>query len=179
MSVTVAEDGNKRVGGPSLSETRQCVLDIKSWFEKSKDWSSSWNDGATSADFQRLEKTCGTQLPRSLDCLLTECNGMVWFQDKEGFDINRIVDSLLEYESTAWWKAGLVPFAGDGSTLLVIDAKNGNEDVYEWEIGESEGDKLASTFGGYLESYRDQLLGGGCEYIDGCGVVESMGATRK
>jgi hypothetical protein len=32
MPVVVAEEGNKRAGGPSSSELRQCILDIKSWF---------------------------------------------------------------------------------------------------------------------------------------------------
>ena len=32
MSVTVAEEGNRRKGGPSSTEVRQSILDIKSWF---------------------------------------------------------------------------------------------------------------------------------------------------
>jgi len=32
MSVTVAEEGNRRKSGPNSSEVRQSLLDIKSWF---------------------------------------------------------------------------------------------------------------------------------------------------
>jgi hypothetical protein len=35
------------------------------------------------------------------------------------------------------------------------------------------------TCGEYLEQYRDRLLGGTFEYIDGCGVTEKMGSSRK
>jgi hypothetical protein len=38
---------------------------------------------------------------------------------------------------------------------------------------------MANSLGAFLEQYRDQLLGGGTEYLSGCGVVEKVGASRK
>ena len=54
--VVVADEGNKRVGGPSAAELTQAVQDIKAWFQRApEEWSGT--EGAPSADLQRLEKT--------------------------------------------------------------------------------------------------------------------------
>ena len=176
--VVVAEEGNRRVGGPSASETTQCVTDIKAWFQRQpEDWEEK--AGAPSADLQRLEKTLEFQMPSDLELLLTEANGGLWFMEKESFSIDTIRDKLMEYDGAKWWKGGLIPFAGDDSTLLVIDT-NDDGAVFEWDIDETEpNDKLAPGLGAFLEQYRDQLLGGGSEYLSGCGVVEKVGASRK
>ena len=176
--VVVAEEGNRRVGGPSASELTQSVTDIKGWFQRSpEDWSEA--TGAPSAEIQRLEKTLEKQIPRDLELLLGEANGGLWFMEKESFSVDKIRDQLMEYDGASWWRRGLIPFAGDDSCLLVVDT-NLEDAVYEWDIGEEEpNDKIADGLGAYLEQYRDTLLGGGCEYIDGCGVVEKVGASRK
>ena len=46
---TVAVEGNRRVGNMTDTETEQCVLDIKSWFERKstvelREASSAGND---------------------------------------------------------------------------------------------------------------------------------------
>lgn len=175
--VVVAEEGNKRVGGPSSSEIIQCVTDIVGWFQRSpEDWTAT--DGAPLEEIERLEKTLEMQIPPEVEVLLTQSNGGLWFMEKEAFSIDKIRDQLMENDGASWWRPGLIPFAGDDSTLLIVDSQDNA--VYEWDIGESEpSDQLAEGLGAYLEQYRDTLLGGGCEYLDGCGVVEKVGATRK
>ena len=177
-SVVVADEGNKRVGGPSAPELTQAVEDIKAWFERApEEWSGT--EGAPSADLQRLEKTMETQMPHELELLLNKANGGLWFMEKESFSIDTIRDKLMEYDGDKWWRPSLIPFAGDDSTLLVIDTK-GDNGVFEWDVGESEpSEKLADSLGAFLEQYRDLLLGGGTEYLSGCGVVEKVGASRK
>lgn len=174
----VADEGNKRVGGPSASEITQAVSDIKAWFQRApEEWDGA--EGAPSADLQRLEKTLETQMPHELELLLSEANGGLWFMEKESFSIDTIRDKLMEYDGAKWWRSCLIPFAGDDSTLLIIDTKEGNG-VFEWDVDESEpSEKMANSLGAFLEQYRDQLLGGGTEYLSGCGVVEKVGASRK
>ena len=131
-SVVVADEGNKRVGGPSAPELTQAVEDIKAWFERApEEWSGT--EGAPSADLQRLEKTMETQMPHELELLLNKANGGLWFMEKESFSIDTIRDKLMEYDGDKWWRPSLIPFAGDDSTLLVIDTK-GDNGVFEWDL---------------------------------------------
>lgn len=58
----VAEEGNKRKGGATFEEIKQCVLDIKSWFGRA-DRSFNGTEGASSVDFQRMEKACDQSIP--------------------------------------------------------------------------------------------------------------------
>jgi hypothetical protein len=58
----VAEEGNRRKGGATYEEIRQCVLDIKSWFGRAHG-SFKELEGATSVDFQRMEKGCDQSVP--------------------------------------------------------------------------------------------------------------------
>ena len=54
--------------------------------------------------------------------------------------------------------------------LLVV----GDDAVYEYEMGEGRGDRLESSMADYLEAYRNKLLEGRFEYMDGDGCVETM-----
>jgi len=179
MSVTVAEEGNRRSGGPDLSEIRQCVVDIKSWFSRSGCESI---EGCTSADLQRLEKTIDLEIPRALNALLSEANGGLWIMDKQSFDALRIAEVYAERESSKTWKRDYVPFAGndDLSALLIVDASTAEAAVYEWDSDEDcLGDSVASSFGTFIETYRNDLLSGQFEYLDGCGVIEKVGAAKR
>ena len=82
MSVTVAEEGNRRRGEMGAEEVTQCVLDIKSWFKRSG-CDVERLGRASSADFQRLSKAVG-DVPEGLESLLSETNGGIWFGDKAG-----------------------------------------------------------------------------------------------
>ena len=179
MSVTVAEDGNRRVGGPELAEIRQCVLDAKSWFSRSG-WESV--EGCTSADLQRLEKTIDFEIPPALAALLSEVNGGLWIMDKQSFGSRRIAEVYAEKESSKKWKRDYVPFAGndDLSALLLVDSSVAGAAVYEWDSEEDcLGDSVASSFGTFIETYRNDLLSGQFEYLDGCGVIEKIGAAKR
>ena len=81
MSVTVAPEGNQRMGAMNREEATQCVLDIKSWFNRNGLELDSIG-GATSIDFQRLEKAVDS-IPVGLDTLLREVNGGIWFFEKK------------------------------------------------------------------------------------------------
>lgn len=43
----------------------------------------------------------------------------------------------------------------------------------EWDA-DGEGTAVANTFSLFLEGFRNELLSGGCEYVDGLGVVEKL-----
>lgn len=68
----VAEEGNRRKGGASCDEIKQCVLDIKSWFSRA-DRAFNDRDGASPVDFQRLEKACDQSIPEVMISELDAC----------------------------------------------------------------------------------------------------------
>ena len=43
----------------------------------------------------------------------------------------------------------------------------------EWDA-DGEGAAVADTFSLFLENFRNELLSGRCEYVDGLGVVEKF-----
>ena len=174
---TVAEEGNRRTGGPDADEVTQSVLDIKSWFSRTGDWRDA-GKAATSADLQRLEKTIDLEIPKALSSLLTESDGGLWFMDKQSMGAEAVASTYSENERSSEWRRGFVPFAGDDSSLLIIDTEGGNG-VYEWDTDSGLGDKVAPSLGQFLETYRDQLLSGQFEYLDGCGVIEKIGGGTK
>lgn len=177
MSVTVAEEGNRRAGDMSTAEVVQCTLDIKSWFARTS-CKKSMNEGATSVDFQRLEKTIDTELPSSLKAVLSEINGGIYFMDKKQLNTNQIAECVSRVESSRQWKGGLIPFAGDDDVLLVIDTKRGHG-VYEWEASDGLGDQVAPSLEKYLEDYRNDILGRRLEFLEDVGVIEKMGVKSK
>ncbi|CAN0033533.1 unnamed protein product, partial [Choristocarpus tenellus] len=60
----------------------------------------------------------------------------------------------------------------------VVDAGARGGPVFEWEPeDDGEGDQVSSTFSGFLEDFRDQLLSGHFEFVEGLGVVERLGGA--
>lgn len=59
----------------------------------------------------------------------------------------------------------------------MIDSDSG--EVLEWDEEDGVGDVLATSFSSFLESYRNDLLSGHMDYIDGCGVIEKMSGSKK
>lgn len=163
-------------GEMSNAEIMQCILDIKSWFLRGK-CAKNINDGATSADLQRLQKATDMDIPRALNFLLTEMNGGIYFMDKELMGTGKIIEVFSEIESSRKWKAGCVPFCGDDCTMLAIDTRT--DEVLEWDSDEGFGDVVAPNLMRYLEDYRNSLLGGKFEFLDEVGVVEKMSAVSK
>lgn len=43
----------------------------------------------------------------------------------------------------------------------------------EWDA-DGEGSAVADTFSVFLENFRNELLSGRCEYVEGLGVVEKV-----
>ncbi len=176
MSVTVAEEGNRRAGDMSTAEVVQCTLDIKSWFARTS-CKKFMVEGATSVDFQRLEKTIDTELPSALKAVLSEINGGIYFMDKKQMSTNQIADCFSRIEGSRQWKNGLVPFAGEDDSLLVIDTKHG--EVYEWDSSDGLGDMVAPSLEKYLEDYRNDILSRRVEFLEDVGVIEKMGVKSK
>lgn len=174
MSVVVAEEGNRRRGEMNTAEIAQSVLDIKTWFSRSKAGRHAIQEPATSTDIQRLEKAIDAQIPRSLVALLQECNGGLYFMEKKLYSTLEIMDKVSELEGSSNWKAGLIPLCGDDSTLLVIDT-NRNDCVREYDVDEGLGTKVSESIVQYIEDYRNQLLTGRFEFLEDVGVVEKMG----
>jgi hypothetical protein len=177
MSVTVAEEGNRRMGDMSSAEAAQCTTDIKAWFARTSA-GKNLRGGADSVSFQRLEKTIDSALPSSLKAVLSDINGGIYFMDKKQFNTDEVAEWHGRMEGTPGWKAGLIPFAGNDDTLLVVDTRYG--EVFEWDVNDGKGDSVATTLERFLENYRNDLLGGHFEYLDDVGVIEKMGkATTK
>jgi len=89
----------------------------------------------------------------------------------------RIISVLGELESSRRWKASLIPFCGDESGYVVVDTTS--DEVCEWDMDDGLGDCLATSISSYLEKYRDQLLSGHLEYLDGVGVIEKVAAGDR
>eukprot|EP00599_Poterioochromonas_sp_BG-1_P008657 CAMPEP_0173151250 /NCGR_PEP_ID=MMETSP1105-20130129/11458_1 /TAXON_ID=2985 /ORGANISM="Ochromonas sp., Strain BG-1" /LENGTH=163 /DNA_ID=CAMNT_0014066569 /DNA_START=3 /DNA_END=494 /DNA_ORIENTATION=+ len=160
------------------AEIEQSVLDIKSWFSRTKS-GKRFNGPASNADLQRLEKAIDTRLPVALKALLLEVNGGLYFLDKKQLSSDEIQDIFAAHERKSSWREGLIPFAGEESSLLVIDTRR-NDAVREWDEDEGLGDTLSDNIVRYLEEYRNNLLGGHFEFLDDVGVVEKMvGKPRK
>ncbi len=165
------------VGDMTVDEIEQCVLDIKSWFSRTK-CRNDINHPAKPADIQRLEKTIDISLPRALKILLSEADGGMYFMDKKQLGVSEIQAFIQEKETSRKWADSFLPFCGDDSGALVIDTKADNA-VFEWDFDDGLGNEVASNLVRYLESYRNDLLGGHFEYVDGLGVIEKIGKSRK
>lgn len=44
----------------------------------------------------------------------------------------------------------------------------------EWDAEEGAGDLIAKTLSTFLERFRDKLLSGRCEFVEGIGVVDKV-----
>lgn len=178
--VEVVEDGNRRVGEMTPSELRQCILDIKSWFQRNikENGAEPLCKGADDVDFQRCEKTMDCELPDALKTLLEEVNGGLYYMDKAQITVGEIGGIVAKLEGSRAWSAGLVPIYGDPSdSMLVIDTKRNNE-VLEWDE-DGVGDKVANNLIRFLESYRNDLLGGGYEFVADLGVIEKSSKPAR
>ncbi|RYH23195.1 SMI1/KNR4 family protein [archaeon] len=162
----------------SSDETSQCVLDIKAWFMRTR-CRDDINSPASSADIQRFEKTIDVSLPKAIKTLLLEADGGMFFMDKKQLSLTEMQEFIENHEKSRKWRNGLVPLCGDDSGALVVDTENRNA-VSEWDADDGLGDEVSSNIVRYLESYRNDLLSGHFEYVDGLGVIEKMaGKPRK
>ena len=161
----------------SRPELIQCVLDIKSWFMRTK-CSRRIKDGATSVDFQRLNKAMGSEIPEQLEVLLGEVNGGIYFMEKEQMSTEMVMDIITNLSGSKMWKQGLVPFCGDENALLAIDTE-GDCEIVEWDSDDGVGDVVAANLSSFLEQYRNNLLSGQFEFLDDAGVIEKMARSKK
>jgi hypothetical protein len=159
------------------AEVQQCILDIKSWFNRTK-CKKLLNEPASNSDLQRMEKALDARVPSSLKLLLLEVNGGMYFMDKKQLSCEEIQDIHSSNERKSTWKDGLIPFCGDASSCWVIDTRRDDE-IKEWDVDEGLGDNISDNLVRYLEEYRNNLLGGHFEFLDDLGVVEKMGKARK
>jgi hypothetical protein len=174
MPVVVAEEGNRRKGGASEEEIKQCCIDIQGWFRRK---GSDADSKASSTDFQRVSKACGLELPRSLEILLGEVNGGIFFLEKKALSAEEIMETVMRLESTSGWKKTMIPFAGDEGGMLVVDTTSA--EVYEWDEDDGIGSMGSKSLDDYLEDYRNQLMTGRCEFDSDIGVIEGVGGSRK
>lgn len=133
--------------------------------------------GASSTDFQRLSKAVDAEVPVALRTLLSECNGGIWLMEKKLLSVEAIIDLSCKHSRSQFWKDDMIPIAEDGSggdEILIYRAKNG--EIYEWDEdnGLSE-DPVARNFSRYLEEYRNHLLNGHYEFVEGVGLIEHVG----
>ena len=128
MSITVADEGNKRIGGMGREETEQCVLDIISFFQRNG-VDKSKLDKASNADIQRLEKAIGMQVPYALNVLLMEANGGIHYMEREFMSCEKITEITDSLRNHALWRTNIIPIAGDESSLLAIDTEEPNGPV--------------------------------------------------
>ena len=91
MVVTVAEEGNRRKGGMSIAEARQCVNDTITWFKRIDDFDCI---EGSEEDLEPLAKATTMEVPTTLVCLLEACKGSIWFAEKMGLSADGIVDAL-------------------------------------------------------------------------------------
>lgn len=97
--------------------------------------------------------------------------------DKELLGTEQIVRVMAELESSRGWGPALIPFCGDESGYLVVNTRS--DEVLEFNAEDGVGDCISSTFSSHLERYRDELLSGRFEYLDGVGVVEKVSSSGR
>mmetsp|Transcript_20437 Transcript_20437/g.18571 ORF Transcript_20437/g.18571 Transcript_20437/m.18571 type:complete len:179 (+) Transcript_20437:3-539(+) len=176
---TVAEEGNRRIGEMSNDEIKQCIIDIKSWFNRYNKKNTINNQiiAATSVDFQRLSKAIDTTIPNSFKILLSEADSEIYLLDKKLLSSNEIIEFSNQASSLTTWNNDFIPICGDISSAFIINGRTNK--VYEWDEDNGVGDLLASTFSEYLETYRNMLLSGKYEYVSSVGVIEKCAPSRK
>jgi len=74
------------------------------------------------------------------------------------------------------WEEGSLPFAKDEEGVYLV-VKGGGGGVVEW--GEDGEEEISPSFKSFLETYRNSLLGGQCELLEGVGVMESLSSDGK
>lgn len=97
--------------------------------------------------------------------------------DKQLLGTDQIIRTVAKLESADEWRAFLIPFCGDESGYLVVNTRS--DEVLEFEPGSGLGDCVSVSFSSYLEKYRDELLSGRFEYLDGVGVVEKVSSSGR
>jgi hypothetical protein len=105
------------------AEIAQSVLDIKAFFSRNGA-GKNLGSGASSASLQRLEKTVDSKLPFALSVLLEEVDGGLYFMERKQYSASEMVEKFMDLDSGKKWKAGLIPFCGDDSTVLVVDTND-------------------------------------------------------
>uniref|UniRef100_A0A7S2WUC1 Knr4/Smi1-like domain-containing protein n=1 Tax=Rhizochromulina marina TaxID=1034831 RepID=A0A7S2WUC1_9STRA len=165
MSLTVAEEGNRRKGGMSRAETKQCVLDVRTWFERNSEL--SLHEPGLPA-IEGLEKSLGFEIPLGLAMVLEQTGGEIWYFERKGISLEAIpkVSDDLGVE-------GCVPFATDVDGGLFVVDLNRDEAVYEWDE-DGRGDEVSSSFDSFLEKLRNDLLSNTFEFVEDVGVVEGV-----
>ena len=161
--IEVAEEGNRRRGEMTPSEMRQCAKDIVAWFQQHADLDAKGCDQSVIDDLSKKR-----DVPLALEELWREAATDVWFEGYQLLHPQSIGKMLSDVD------APYVPFARDiDDALLVV----GDDAVYEYEMGDGRGDRLSSSIADYLEAYRNKLLEGRFEYMDGDGCVETMASA--
>jgi len=162
--IEVAEEGNRREGEMTTAEMRQCAKDIVAWFRQHAALEAK---GADPSVLDELGKK--RDLPLALEELYREAQSGLWFEGYQLIHPQSVGKMLAEVD------APYVPFASDiDDALLVAD---GDGAVYEWELGEGRGDRVAASCADYLEAYRNKLLEGRFEYMEDDGCVETMASA--
>lgn len=167
MPITVAEEGNRRKGAMSSAEEAQCALDIATWFRRTLDVA-----GADPAAVEALPKALGCGVPRVLGLLWEECDGGVWFGEKEFVTVERLEKLHADLERDPNFREGFLPFAADlDGGLLVVDTCAPGQPVLEFDE-DGPGRALAASVLDFMEEQRNSLLSGRFEFVEDCGVVE-------
>lgn len=157
-------------------DNRHIFSDIKSWFERTTQL--RLDDRASSVDFQRSEKTLDKAIPHELKTILSETNGGIWIMEKPLLSLERICDLTANFESSRLWKESYLPFAGDESSVLLIDTSKGAS-VFEWDSDDGIGDAVSPSLSNFFENYRNSLLEGHCEFLMDVGVIEKVAKSKK
>ncbi|CAM9419311.1 unnamed protein product [Hapterophycus canaliculatus] len=177
----VAEEGNRRKGGMSGAEINQSVLDVESWFKKHARDCLEHAEGVRESDLQALEKAVDATIPEELRSIMSIQDGQLWFSEKQALTCEAMTKTALEMEGRMpGWRAGLVPFAKDvDESFLVTDTHARGCPVAEWDAEDGEGVTAGKTFSLFLEGFRNELLSGQCEYVEGLGVVQKIAKSKS
>uniref|UniRef100_A0A7S1G240 Knr4/Smi1-like domain-containing protein n=1 Tax=Bicosoecida sp. CB-2014 TaxID=1486930 RepID=A0A7S1G240_9STRA len=184
-TVTVAVEGNARVGGMTSDEEEQCVRDIHGWFVRNaKESGAADAEGASEASLEALSKAAGgLPLPSAYVALLKRADG-------GGVALREF--SLLSAGEAADAKAAL---SGDGTDAFLPVARDlddnllglvygsggasegkgddgsggggGVPHVAEWSADEGVSEAVAGSFADYLEAFRNELLASKYEWLEG------------
>ena len=132
-AVRVAQEGNKRVGSMTVSETDQCILDILEWlYDKAPGLDLKGVRGADGATLGQVEKRFDP-LPGGVLELLGKHDGAVLlpsFTLLSGADMIKTAEDMAKDHGDSW-KASFVPVARDLDDDLLVSE--------QWKIGREAG----------------------------------------
>jgi len=164
---------NARQGDMTDEEVFQCILDLETWFKSNCEEIGNLyaqTSPATEDAIKELEKSLeGARIDPVLKSLLMVHDGNMPLYTSTTLPLSKIMEARSEILGSGKGGKDIVPLAVDGEGDYLVCHDKG---VSSWSSSEGLGMIEAPSLASYIEKYRDEMLRGKLEYIEGCGIVD-------